>query len=239
MLSQNTIQTIAKKLQTTQLNIRREYVQHLFLSYLYKEDQADNLLFKGGTAFRIIYNSPRFSEDLDFSTSIRDIQQIENMIGAALEEIEREGVQTEIVESKKTTGGYLGIAAFRLQEDVLDVQLEISQRKDVKKGELVTIVGDFIPSYTIVRLSQQQLIAEKMRALQTRKKPRDYYDLYFILRAGLLAPKERQVLKQIIKTIPSVDINFKHELEKFLPHSHFPIIKDFKKILIQEISRYV
>ncbi len=132
MLSQNTIQTIAKKLQTTQLNIRREYVQHLFLSYLYKEDQADNLLFKGGTAFRIIYNSPRFSEDLDFSTSIRDIQQIENMIGAALEEIEREGVQTEIVESKKTTGGYLGIAAFRLQEDVLDVQLEISQRKDVK-----------------------------------------------------------------------------------------------------------
>jgi len=239
MLSQNTIQTIAKKLQTTQLNIRREYVQHLLLSYLYKENQSDKFLFKGGTALRIIYDSPRFSEDLDFSTSIRNTQRIEKMMLAALGEIEREGIQTEIRESKKTTGGHLGIVTFHLQEEVLDVQLEISQRQNVKKGELVTVAGDFIPPYTIVRLPQKQLIAEKIRALQTRKKPRDYYDLYFILRKDLLEPKERSVLKQIVKTIPSVDIDFKQELEKFLPQSHRSIIRDFKQNLLQEIRRFI
>src|SRR3989344_568279 len=197
MLSQNTIQTIAKKLQTTQLNIRREYVQHLLLSYLYKENQSDKFLFKGGTALRIIYDSPRFSEDLDFSTSIRNTQRIENMMLAALGEIEREGIQTEIRESKKTTGGHLGIVTFHLQEEVLDVQLEISQRQNVKKGELVTVAGDFIPPYTIVRLPQ------------------------------------------IVKTIPSVDIDFKQELEKFLPQSHRSIIRDFKQNLLQEIRRFI
>ena len=239
MLTQETVQNIAKKIQTTQLNIRREYVQHLFLSYLYREHNSKELFFKGGTALRIIYGSPRFSEDLDFSTSLRDTQQIESMVLSALREIEREGIQTEIEESKETTGGYLGLARFHLQEHVLDVQLEISKRQNMKNGDLVTVVSDLIPSYTMMRLPQKQLIAEKIRALQMRKKPRDYYDLYFILRAGLLEPKERSALKQIVKTIPAVNINFKQELEEFLPHSHWPIIKDFKKNLLQEIRRNV
>ena len=48
-------------------NIVREYFQHIFLGELYKLPDAEKLLFKGGTALRIIYGSPRFSEDLDFS----------------------------------------------------------------------------------------------------------------------------------------------------------------------------
>jgi len=48
-------------------NIVREYFQHVFLGELYKLPNAEKLLFKGGTALRIVYGSPRFSEDLDFS----------------------------------------------------------------------------------------------------------------------------------------------------------------------------
>lgn len=33
----------------------------------YQEKEAEAILFKGGTALRLIYQSPRFSEDLDFS----------------------------------------------------------------------------------------------------------------------------------------------------------------------------
>ena len=39
----------------------------IFLSYLYQEPGSEKLLFKGGTALRIVFKSPRFSEDLDFS----------------------------------------------------------------------------------------------------------------------------------------------------------------------------
>jgi len=53
-------------------SIFREYLQLLFLSYLYQEKKANKLFFKGGTALRLIFGSPRFSEDLDFSTTYSD-----------------------------------------------------------------------------------------------------------------------------------------------------------------------
>ena len=47
--------------------IYREYCQNIFLSFLYQQKKSKQLLFKGGTALRIVYNSPRYSEDLDFT----------------------------------------------------------------------------------------------------------------------------------------------------------------------------
>ncbi|MBN1444929.1 MAG: nucleotidyl transferase AbiEii/AbiGii toxin family protein [Candidatus Omnitrophica bacterium] len=58
---------MALQYKTTEINIAREYVQHLFLSSLYREKSSEKVLFKGGTALRIVFQSPRFSEDLDFS----------------------------------------------------------------------------------------------------------------------------------------------------------------------------
>jgi len=60
MLSENTIKELSVKLQTTEINIAREYFQHLFLSNLYKSKDSEKLAFKGGTALRIIYGSPLF-----------------------------------------------------------------------------------------------------------------------------------------------------------------------------------
>lgn len=58
----------------------REYFQHLFLSYFYRQEQTDKMYFKGGTALRFLYKSPRFSEDLDFSSAHHDISGIENAV---------------------------------------------------------------------------------------------------------------------------------------------------------------
>src|SRR3989338_7514835 len=80
MLTPDKLRELAVKKQTTELNIRREYVQHIFLSYFYQQQQSENIFFKGGTALRLIYNSPRFSQDLDFSTPIADISNIETII---------------------------------------------------------------------------------------------------------------------------------------------------------------
>ena len=67
MITQDAIKKLAIQYRTSEFpNIVREYFQHLFLSQLYRMEKADSLLFKGGTALKIIYGSPRFSEDLDF-----------------------------------------------------------------------------------------------------------------------------------------------------------------------------
>jgi len=51
MISQDTIKKLAIRYHTSEFpNVSREYLQHLFLSALYKISGAEKLLFKGGTA---------------------------------------------------------------------------------------------------------------------------------------------------------------------------------------------
>lgn len=79
MLTQNYIKELATRKQTTELNIRREYLQHLFLSYFYQQPKTESVFFKGGTALRILYGSPRFSLDLDFSSSLSRINFLKEL----------------------------------------------------------------------------------------------------------------------------------------------------------------
>src|SRR3989344_7778066 len=128
MISFATIQELAKKTKATELNTQREYIQHVFLSYFYQQPDTDRIYFKGGTALRFIYQSPRFSEDLDFNASQSDINSIETVIIQTLTAMEKEGIQTELIEAKKTSGGYLAIINFLLGSRQLSLQLELSQR---------------------------------------------------------------------------------------------------------------
>ena len=76
--------------------------------------------------------------------------------------------------------------------------LEVSLRKkNGVKGETVLIAGDFVPSYTIAILLQKMLVDEKLAAVLSRAKPRDYFDIYFLLRKGLVAVKQKKNLREI------------------------------------------
>lgn len=238
MITRDQIIKLANQHQTSEVNILREYFQHLFLSYFYQQPQTNNVYFKGGTALKIVYKSPRFSEDLDFSADISGSKGIEEALVAVLSGIEKEGIQINLQEAKVTSGGYLATILFQ-KDPVVAIQLEISFREGEKKGELMTIINDFFPAYTVFVLTQNQLIDEKIQALLTRKKPRDFYDLYFILRANLLPPQEKNILPQALKTLRSVDINFEKELKQFLPKTYWVIIRDFKNSLEREINRSI
>ncbi len=240
MIADEALRSLATKLQTTELNVRREYFQHLFLSYFYQQPQADRVYFKGGTALRVLYNSPRFSEDLDFSSSVSDFHAIEEAMLETLAAISRENVSPEMEESKKTSGGYLAIISFSTEgHSPVSIQTEISLREGEKVGEAMTIASDFIPSYTIVTLIREQLVHEKIQALLTRRKARDFYDLYFILRANLLSTRKKDVLSQVMETLKQSSINFEKELREFLPRSHWAIIRDFSVHLERETERFL
>ena len=128
MIENRQVQKLAQTWQTTIDNVTREYFQQLFLSRLYQEKGSDSLFFKGGTALRIIWQSPRFSEDLDFTGVNITIKGIETLMEGALAKIEMEGIQTEIIESKSTSGGYLAIFQFNASEYKSQIQVEISLR---------------------------------------------------------------------------------------------------------------
>lgn len=244
MIDKRQVQKLTERWQTTADNVIREYFQQLFLSYLYQEKGSDSLLFKGGTALRIIWQSPRFSEDLDFMGVNISIKGIEALMEGALARIEMEGIQTEIIESKSTSGGYLAIFQFESGEHKSRIQVEVSSR-DGKKGlgTATLVQSDLVMPYTLIHLKEDILVSEKIRACLTRGKTRDFYDLYFILR-GRMAFKEaflkdKQLKSKILEVIKPGKLDFKRELKRFLPVSQHMVIKGFPETLVAEIERNV
>src|SRR3989344_1332992 len=126
---------LARQYQTSVFpNIIREHFQHVFLGELYKLPEAKQILFKGGTALRIIYNSPRFSEDLDFS--LFEVPQnkiksfVENLFINVLDEMASAGIKVELGDKiGSTSGGYFGVASFRILDyPLVGVEINVSSR---------------------------------------------------------------------------------------------------------------
>jgi predicted nucleotidyltransferase component of viral defense system len=239
MINPDDIRLLTTKLQTQDINIAREYIQNLFLSFFYEQKESRNILFKGGTALRIVFQSPRFSEYLDFSTNrIFSLKEIEQIIIKTISNIENLGIKTSVEESKITTGGYLSIVNFKFLEYNINIRLEISFRKQTKiKGDVFVINNSFVPSYSLIILSKDQMVNEKIQATLSRQKPRDFFDIYFLLRGNMISASNKLVLKSNKDIIEKTKINFSNELKTFLPvHQHI-IIKDFKNNLLREINR--
>jgi len=237
MLSEQQLSEIATRTQGSFINVAREYVQNLFLSYFYAQENSETILFKGGTALRILYKSPRFSEDLDFSTPAINQKTIEDILQETLVRLDQEGLRVDLEESTATTGGFLCILRTGIAKHGFDISIEISSRKKKPSGQLIVVENPYIDTYTLMSLKREELISEKIEALLDRKKPRDFFDLYYMLRSNLMP--EKAVLKKILPVVEGTKIDFKKELGEFLPKSHQRIIKGFRATLLSEIRRYV
>ncbi|NCO79680.1 hypothetical protein GW884_00090 [Candidatus Falkowbacteria bacterium] len=248
MISIETLEKLSKQYQMGIFpNIIREYFQHVFLSELYKSPGAEKLLFKGGTALRVIYNSPRFSEDLDFSlfavaqNKIKSF--IEELFMHVLSEMASADIKVEIGDKiGVTSGGYFAVATFRLFEyPPVSVAINVSSRNSKHiAGEVDNVTNDFAPTYTIIHLPQNDLVEEKIfGALLERKKPRDFYDFYFMMRKGMISNEQKKRLAGAKDGIlaDAKKINFRRELGIFLPMDQHQIIKDFSAILERELNR--
>ena len=249
MIDAKVIRELADRYQTTADNVVREYFQHLFLSHLYRQKEAGHLLFKGGTALRIVWRSPRFSEDLDFTclsgrqagTGV-SIRAIEAILEKTLVGIEEEGIHGTIDEAKKTSGGYFSILQFEGEGNRGEIQLEVSLRPAEKaKGETALIPSEFLPPFTLIHLEAAILVREKVNALLTRAKPRDFYDLYFILRSRLafkeVFQKDKILKKRLREAMDKTRLDAKSELKRFLPVSQQGLLKNFESSLTAEIER--
>lgn len=245
MIGVQALRQITDKYQTTLDNVVKEYFQHIFLSELYREKHSEKLLFKGGTALRIVYGSPRFSEDLDFNGVGISIHQIEGVVEAVLVKMEAQGIKAVIEESKKTSGGYL--AVFQLSGDGYQsgIQMEVSLRNKAqgKGGAAALVQSDFVPAYTLYHLNEQDLVREKVEAALTRSKARDFYDLYFILRSRMafrpVFGKDKTIKAKLVNVASKRKLDLKSELKRFLPVSQHILLKSFNKTLISELEKHL
>jgi len=250
MITRQFVTSLAIKYQTTEENLVREYCQHLFLSYFYKKIGSEKIVFKGGTALRIIFNSPRFSEDLDFSAINGEIitcPQVDKLVDETLNDISKEGIQCE-KEIKpgtqgETSGGYFAIIRLKTLEFDSEIRLQISFRNPEQVERNDTLVqSDFTAPYVVTFLTESILISEKIQALLERKKSRDFFDLYFILRHPALIkyiPRKEGLKDKLLNALAEAD-NLEKELKIFLPISlQNTVLKNFKERLKREIETHL
>ena len=248
MISIETLEKLGRQYQMGVFpNIVREYFQHVFLGELYKLPNAEKLLFKGGTALRIVYGSPRFSEDLDFSlfgVGQNEIKPfVEQLFIHVLAEMAHADVKVELGDKiGATSGGYFGVVTFHVfGYPPVGVEINVSSRNGRSvTGEVDSVANNFVPTYTIIHLPQDQLVEEKIfDALIKRKKPRDFYDLYFIMRKGMLSLDQKKRLTEVKNEIiaDAKKVDFRDELGTFLPADQQAVIRDFSAMLERELSR--
>lgn len=167
----------------------RDYLQHLFLILLSKYS-SNELVFKGGTALQKAHGLKRFSIDIDF-TQVRDCDVL-----ALMKKISR-GIHdlgySNKFEETKTLGKTF---VFRIQGPLYahtsisscSLRIEISQREAIiLNPELRTInpIYKDLQPYSVLVMNLQEILAEKIRAIMTRNKPRDVFDLHFLLSKGI------------------------------------------------------
>ncbi|NCP87391.1 MAG: hypothetical protein CO094_10085 [Anaerolineae bacterium CG_4_9_14_3_um_filter_57_17] len=89
MITHEQVSALAKKHKINETVIFREYLQLVFLQKLYQKTPSQKIFFKGGTAIHLVYQAPRFSEDLDFSVT-SSMSEFTAYIEAVLKRMENE-----------------------------------------------------------------------------------------------------------------------------------------------------
>lgn len=239
MIDQQFLQNYATKEGTSLDNILREYVQHLFLRNFYTKSDSRNFLFKGGTLLKLVFGSPRFSEDLDF-TGIKNSTHYEEILQDCLLMLSSEGIKMELVDSKPTSGGHLAIIKVKLVGEEVEIQNQISFRPRGKvTSESIVVTSNISPAYNIYMLDRRVVVAEKVKALIDRAKPRDFFDLYFILRDQELRHHLQLDEGQRDKVLGNLGKHSKEELarelKRLLPRSFWPVVKDLPSALKREL----
>jgi hypothetical protein len=173
-------------------NVTREYLQVRLLGSLQRAGAMIPLAFHGGTALRLLYASPRYSEDLDFALErTQEPYDLRAYLNAVRSELTREGYALAIkLNERKTVHSAfvrfpgllyeLGLSPRR--EEVLAVKIEVDTRPPPGAVLTTTVIRRYL-TLQLQHHDRASLLAGKLHALLQRPhlKGRDVYDLLWYL----------------------------------------------------------
>ncbi|MBN2168024.1 MAG: nucleotidyl transferase AbiEii/AbiGii toxin family protein [Actinobacteria bacterium] len=208
---------LATELKIDITQIVREYWEVVLLNKIYESPASVNLVFKGGTALRLAYGSPRFSEHLDFSLLKDDLGNgFKKMANGLVSRFARADI-TDLAVKRWT---YL--CEIRITEEYLAqpfrVKLEVSRRPVPEyKSDLRLITSPATPVQALGRVATiEQLFIDKQDCVANRAAPKDLFDLWYISQKRGMPYKPPAT-----KIDPKV---LKRELAKYLPSSYQGVI---------------
>ncbi len=251
MITTEQIQNLSQKFKIDKFSVIREYLQIVFLSNLYTRRESDKIFFKGGTALRLLFQSFRFSEDLDF-TSLISGKKLFKILEKALKDtnLTIPNVTLKKIEiSKVSLTGFLSFKAENLKFP-LNVHLDFSFReKPLTSKESILETLFPVGPYPVIRhLEIEEILAEKIRAIMTRAKGRDFFDIWFLLtkqvrinwemvNKKMLYYKKKISPDDLVRKIKAINSKkMSQDLGKFLPLQQRKIVDNLKELLMEKIN---
>jgi predicted nucleotidyltransferase component of viral defense system len=173
-----------------------EYLQYEILDSLFKQAGSEELSFIGGTAIRLLYDSHRFSEDLDFDNFGLDFAGFRSLFNKVCSELALKGfsLEHEFAGLKPHYHCYikfprllnqLGLSGHREEKILVSIDAELKEKLFAPEIKTLNRFGVYrnLPANPPDILLAQKLLAILFRK---REKGRDFYDASFLW--GLTKP---------------------------------------------------
>lgn len=224
MISRATLKAVSRR---TGLNLYQQEKDYLIKLFLYNYFRRfDSAVFKGGTCLRYLYGTDRFSEDIDFNITISPSQFAEQ-VNKILGEVKLIGVECGFIKEELFKDAYTCEIWFHGPLYKGTNQTRNKFRIDAgKRGGIIREPSwEFLLSeYPETRehflaqiMDEQELLAEKFITMLERRKGRDLYDVWFLIKKGVkidvsLFDQKRGELRKLFK-IPSKK-EYERDMEK-------------------------
>ncbi|OGG21836.1 hypothetical protein A3D03_04935 [Candidatus Gottesmanbacteria bacterium RIFCSPHIGHO2_02_FULL_40_13] len=164
------------------IQIVREEYEMVLLNRIFDSNMGKKLVFRGGTALRLAYGSPRFSDDLDFSQlediKVRDFQDWCRLTAEF-------NPNLELVEALKKQ--FTLFALYKVKDPAIpatiSIKIEISRRLEGFKKDkdyiLMRLKSEITPLTVLAQVASLERIEKEKRSISPFR-IRDIFDLWFI-----------------------------------------------------------
>jgi len=222
------LKNFQKELGISADKIIREEAEMIFLQELADDKLGTKVVFYGGTALRLAYNSPRYSEDINLLLVKKSIfKEFEKFIKKIVDKNKNWKLK-DIKNKRSTWFALLNISDEKLKHNFsLKIEIHKPGKKinlDTKLSLIKSPVSILEPLLLVPTLAELKKL--KIEAIMDRKKARDIFDLWYI------AQSRREEFKIDFKIPKYKKMEFKNELQVFLPKKYYKIIEQ----LYEEIN---
>ena len=210
-MEQSIAEQKARELKIDKTRVVRECWELIVLKGLYDSPFGRYLIFKGGTALRLTYGSPRFSEDLNFSLT-KDV--LKGKFSSLISKIIAHFSELSLIDLEERDFTYL--SEIKVTQNYLPfpfrIKIEISKRaiKDYQ-WELKLLSS---PAAVIQAMAQvatlEQIYKDKLACLKGRAKPKDLFDLWYVSEKlnipytpQTISLNKKEVVRDLRKYLPS------------------------------------
>jgi len=224
MLTQVQAQKFAIGAQTIIDNILKEHYQMFLLDILFNASIEKSLVFKGGTALRMVYGSFRFSEDLDFSlldeVAFSDFKQ-------AIKKVEKliPGAIIKDMHEKYFTLYAKVIIQVDYRPFPIGIKIEVNKNIRNFESTVVLVKSPFNNLEVVGRVyTLESILQDKIRIMENRERrePRDLFDAWYcsqkIGRSLTIKDEYKYEVKELMDS-----------LNHFLPKNQRKVIELFIK----------